>query len=156
MPPFRRQQVLGWLAVVISTGIAGFWAFWGAIENFHEGWYLTSFWQNLALMFGQYLMPMLIFVLMGTLSVRWPKIGARTTLLAVEPQIHTKYFSARSNSENLAVSFWRWWRSSTVSTDHQPSSWRKCTEYSVEANSTSQSSHPVVTAGAPRCANADQ
>ncbi|MBI1760938.1 MAG: DUF1566 domain-containing protein [Acidobacteria bacterium] len=80
MPPLNRQQVLGWLAASISTALAGFWASWGAIENFHEGWYLTSFWRNVALMFGQYLMPMLLFVLIGAASVRWHKSGAASHL----------------------------------------------------------------------------
>jgi hypothetical protein len=29
-----KRQVLGWLAVALSTSIACFWAFWGIIENF--------------------------------------------------------------------------------------------------------------------------
>jgi hypothetical protein len=75
MPPLNRQQVLGWLAVLLSTAIAGFWAVWGALENFHEGWYLTSFWRNIALMFGQYLAPMLIFVVIGAVSVWRARLG---------------------------------------------------------------------------------
>ena len=39
--------ILGWVAVSISTGIAGLWALWGSIENFHEGWFSTSLELNL-------------------------------------------------------------------------------------------------------------
>ena len=42
--------------------MACFWAFWGIIENFHEGWYFDSTWSNLAPMFGQYLSFMLGFI----------------------------------------------------------------------------------------------
>lgn len=98
MPLFKRQQVLGWLAALISTAIAGFWAVWGAIENFHEGWYLTSLWQNLALMFGQYLMPMLIFVLIGAVSVRWPRAGAALHLVAA---LFTAWFFGLHHSAPL-------------------------------------------------------
>ena len=55
--------------------IAGFWAFWGGIENFHEGWYFTSLWRNLALMVVQYLAPMLVFVAVALVGIRWPWVG---------------------------------------------------------------------------------
>lgn len=100
MPPLQRQQVLGWLAVLISTAIAGFWSVWGAIESFHEGWYLTSIWRNLGLTFGQYLMPMLIFVLIGAASVRWPKFGAGLHLSAA---ILTTLFFGLNHSTPLLL-----------------------------------------------------
>ena len=56
------RQAVGWLAVVLSTFIACFWAFWGIVENFHEGWFHESFFFNVGLMFVQYLSPMIIFV----------------------------------------------------------------------------------------------
>jgi hypothetical protein len=75
MVSLKRQQACGWLACVASTAIAGFWAVWGAIETFHEGWYFASFWRNVALMLGQYLLPMFVFVVIGAVSVRWPRLG---------------------------------------------------------------------------------
>ena len=39
MKQLDKRQVIGWIAVAISTIITCFWAFWGIIENFHEGWY---------------------------------------------------------------------------------------------------------------------
>ena len=62
MDYLRRQRILGWLAVGLSTALACFWALWGIIENFHEGWFYESFFSNLGLMFVQYLSPMLIVV----------------------------------------------------------------------------------------------
>jgi hypothetical protein len=56
----KWQRIVGWSAVSISTLVAGFWGFWGSIENFHEGWYFTSLWRNLVLMLVQYLSPMII------------------------------------------------------------------------------------------------
>ncbi|NLT12066.1 MAG: hypothetical protein GXY06_06620 [Clostridiaceae bacterium] len=38
----RLKLVLGWLGVVITVIISVVWAYWGAIENFHEGWYSES------------------------------------------------------------------------------------------------------------------
>ncbi len=72
----RGNAVLGGLAVLLSTTFGVLWAYWGALENFHEGMYASSAWANLSLAFAQYLGPALGFVLLGTLSVRWPRLGA--------------------------------------------------------------------------------
>ncbi len=71
----RRGQILGWAAVSISTAFACFWAFWGSIENFHEGWYFTNIWRNIGLMLVQYLSPMLIVMLISVLALRWPRLA---------------------------------------------------------------------------------
>jgi len=73
--PTRTSLILGWIAVVLSTAITCFWAFWGIIENFHEGWYFESIWSNLALMFGQYLSFMLAFMVLAAVSITWPRVG---------------------------------------------------------------------------------
>ncbi|HBE67519.1 MAG TPA: hypothetical protein DDW52_05150 [Planctomycetaceae bacterium] len=49
---------------------------WGILENFHEGWYHSSTLKNIAMLLGQYLSPMLGFLVLGGLSIRWPRIGA--------------------------------------------------------------------------------
>lgn len=72
----KRKLIFGWTAVIISTAITGFWAFWGIIENFHEGWFFASFWQNIGLMLVQYLSPMFIFLLVALLSIRFHRAGA--------------------------------------------------------------------------------
>ncbi len=71
-----KHQIVGWIAVVLSTAITCFWAFWGIIENYHEGWYYESWLSNVGLMFVQYLSPMLIFVGVTLVSILWPRVGA--------------------------------------------------------------------------------
>jgi hypothetical protein len=75
MTPFDKHQITGWIAVGLSTAITCFWAFWGIIENFHEGWHYPSLWANLGLMFVQYLSPMLIFMGVTLISIHWPRHG---------------------------------------------------------------------------------
>jgi hypothetical protein len=71
----RYRRVLGWCAVGLSTVASCFWAFWGIIENFHEGWYYPSLRMNLAMMVGQYLLPMLLFVGAALVAIRLPRVG---------------------------------------------------------------------------------
>lgn len=71
----KLSSALGWTAVTVSTLIASLWAFWGAIENFHEGWYFDSFWKNVAMMFGQYYIVMIIFLALALVSLRRPRVG---------------------------------------------------------------------------------
>ena len=69
--------VLGWVGVSASVCIGCFWAFWGSIENFHEGWFHPSLCQNLELMVVQYLSPMLVIMITSSIALLWP----RTALL---------------------------------------------------------------------------
>jgi hypothetical protein len=69
------RQLLGWTAVALSTLAASFWAFWGIIENFHEGWYYRSFWMNVGMMLIQYLLPAILFVAAALTGIYWPRIG---------------------------------------------------------------------------------
>lgn len=71
----RYQQLLGWAAVGLSTLAASFWACWGIVENFHEGWWHPSLLSNLALMLLQYLSPMIMFMAAALAALRWPRIG---------------------------------------------------------------------------------
>jgi hypothetical protein len=71
----RRNKLLGWLAVGITTFMSSIWAFWGIIENFHEGWYSTSLWENLLMMFIQYMSLCIIFIVLGIIALHWRKIG---------------------------------------------------------------------------------
>lgn len=75
MNRWSKRQVAGWGAVGISTAIACFWAYWGIIENFHEGWFHDSFVRNIGLMFLQYLSPMIIFSSLTLLAITFPRIG---------------------------------------------------------------------------------
>ncbi len=69
----RIRLWVGWIAVGLSTLIMSFWAFWGAAEAFHDGWYYRSLWRNLALTFVQYLAPSLVLLLPVTVAMRWPR-----------------------------------------------------------------------------------
>jgi hypothetical protein len=75
MNQLDKRQLAGWIAVGISIVITCFWAFWGIIENFHEGWYYESWLSNVGLMFIQYLSPMLIFKGVTLISIFWPRLG---------------------------------------------------------------------------------
>jgi len=97
----RKRQIVGWIAVGLSTIITCTWAFWGIVENFHEGWYFESLWANLGMMFIQYLSPMLIFMGVTLLSISWPRFGGGLhgliALLAIW------FFKAFSNSATFLI-----------------------------------------------------
>jgi len=75
MKHLDKRQIVGWIAVGLSVVITCVWALWGVNENFHEGWYYESLLSNLGLMFVQYLGPMLIFMGVTLVSIRWPRVG---------------------------------------------------------------------------------
>lgn len=75
MKKLPKNQIVGWIAVALSTVIACIWAFWGIIENFHEGWFHESFLMNIGLLLIQYLSPMFIFVFLCLLGLTYPRIG---------------------------------------------------------------------------------
>lgn len=76
MKQVNKRQVIGWIAVGISTIITCFWAFWGIIENFHEGWYFETWLSNLGLMIVQYLSPMVLFLAVTLIAIYWPRFGS--------------------------------------------------------------------------------
>jgi hypothetical protein len=76
MNKLTRQKLITWTAVSISAVLANCWAYWGINENFHEGWYLVGFWNNVLLMFVQYLSLPMAFLLLAAVSIRWNKIGS--------------------------------------------------------------------------------
>ncbi len=78
----NREQALGWTAVALSTAVASFWAWWGVTENFHEGWYYASFFQNVGWMLVRYMSPMIVFLVLGALAAAWPQVGGGLHILA--------------------------------------------------------------------------
>jgi hypothetical protein len=59
--------------VALSIALSAFWAVWGTIESFHEGWYFREAWRNVALMLVQYLPWMFVPMTAGLLALwRWP------------------------------------------------------------------------------------
>jgi hypothetical protein len=78
-PTGNRREVrrwwCGWGAVLVSTSLAAFWAFWGAAETFHEGWYYRELWRNIGLSIVQYFPAMLISIGAGLLALWRPIAG---------------------------------------------------------------------------------
>ncbi|MCB0077122.1 MAG: hypothetical protein KDD73_06825 [Anaerolineales bacterium] len=101
MKPLERRQIVGWVAVAISTAISCLWAFWGIIENFHEGWYYASWLLNVRLMLVQYLSPMLLFMGVTLLALVRPRLGA---LLHVGLALFALwFFRTDSNAATLLI-----------------------------------------------------
>lgn len=72
----KTKLILGWITVSISILTACFWAYWGIIENFHEGWYHTTLKQNIVLMLFQYLAPVIITITLSLIAIFRNKLGA--------------------------------------------------------------------------------
>lgn len=68
----KRQLIPGWIAVGIVVVIASLWAYWGGMENFHEGWYSKNIWENISMMLVQYISIPLIFIVIGLIGIRFP------------------------------------------------------------------------------------
>ena len=71
----KRKLILGWLGVVLTLILSGLWAYWGAFENFHEGWYSKSVWENLFMLVFQYMLFTIIFTILALIILRWRIIG---------------------------------------------------------------------------------
>src|SRR6185503_7949677 len=71
----RARRFAGWTAVATSTAVSSFWAFWGSIENFHEGWYYRELWRNIALAGVQYLPWMFVPMTAALLGMWRPWVG---------------------------------------------------------------------------------
>ena len=96
-----KRKVVGWIAVAFSIVITCVWAFWGIIENFHEGWYYESLLSNAGLMFVQYLSPMLIFMGVALISISWPRFGG--LLHAIVALLAVWFFQAFSNAATFVI-----------------------------------------------------
>ena len=97
----KKSQIAGWIAVGLSIVITCFWAFWGIIENFHEGWYSESLLSNLGMMFAQYLSPMLIFMGVTLISIYWPRFGGGLHVICALLAIW--FFQAFSNAATFLI-----------------------------------------------------
>ena len=96
-----KRQIVGWIAVGLSTVITCFWALWGISENFHEGWHHESLLSNVGLMFMQYLSPMLIFMGVTLVSIFWPRVGAG--LHGILALVVAWFFGALTNTVTLLL-----------------------------------------------------
>jgi hypothetical protein len=101
MKRLNKPNVIGWIAVGFSTIIACIWAFWGIVENFHEGWYFVSWLSNIGLMFAQYLSPMLIFMAVTLISILWPRFGGGLHIICALFAVW--FFKAFSNAATFLL-----------------------------------------------------
>ncbi len=72
----KPKSIIGWSSTVLSALITSVWAYWGINEAFHEGWYHTSFLQNLSLTFIQYLSIPLIFLVVSLIAMKYKRTGS--------------------------------------------------------------------------------
>jgi len=98
---FDKRQIMGWSAVILSTLVTSIWAFWGIIENFHEGWYYESLLSNLGLMIAQYLSPMFIFMGVTLISIYWHRIGG--AFHAILALLAIGFFNAFSKAATFLI-----------------------------------------------------
>ncbi len=101
MKQLEVHQLAGWIAVGFSTLITCFWAYWGIVENYHEGWYYQFWLSNFGLMFVQYLSPMLLFMGVTLVSIYWPRIGS--VLHVIIAILASWFFKAFSNAATFLL-----------------------------------------------------
>ena len=77
----RKKKISGWIGVSLTVVFSSLWAYWGAVENFNEGWYSTSVWENLFMMLFQYLLFTIVFVVLALIILKWKKLGLALHLL---------------------------------------------------------------------------
>ena len=77
----KQKKILGWVGVIITILFSSFWAYWGAFENFHEGWYSASIWENIQMFIFQYMLIMIIFIILALVALKWKKAGLLIHLL---------------------------------------------------------------------------
>lgn len=97
----QSKSSFGWIAIIVSAFFANAWAFWGIMENFHEGWYHPHFWDNIKMMFGQYLIIPIGFILLGSISLRWQKAGSVLHLILA---VYAYYFFGKMNAGLFFIS----------------------------------------------------
>ncbi len=78
----KKRIIAGWIGVSITIVFSSLWAYWGAFENFHEGWYSVSIWENIFMLFFQYLLFTIVFVVLALIILKWKKVGLAIHILA--------------------------------------------------------------------------
>lgn len=97
----RTSAIFGWAAVCISTAIACFWAFWGIIEIFHDGWWSESLAENIGLALVQYLAPMLLMLAPTAVALWHPRVGAEPARRVATRVAHQSKGGTRSMESPL-------------------------------------------------------
>jgi hypothetical protein len=75
-----RSSKFGWIAVALNCVVSCSWTIWGAVENFHEGWFSNTPLANL-LWSLLYLSGGIVWTLLGVLAIKWPRIGSIGVML---------------------------------------------------------------------------
>jgi hypothetical protein len=70
-----RHNLVGWIGVVLVTLAASYWAFWGVLEAFHEGWCKPTLSLRLLQVLA-YLSPALVLAVLAAVAIRFPRLGA--------------------------------------------------------------------------------
>jgi len=100
----KLKNLIGWTAAILITIVACLWAFWGTIENFHEGWWYASLFERVLVMFIQYLSFSLVTIAIGLVCVRWPKVGG-TILLVIGAWFFWEFYVPRLGGMDLKSMF---------------------------------------------------
>ncbi len=106
----KGSNILGWIGVGITTIFSSIWAYWGSIENFHEGWYSVSIWENLFMLFFQYLLFAIVFVVLGVITLKWKIAGLILHILLAGFSIwfffRSKFYCYRPNDSHTDYRAW--------------------------------------------------
>jgi len=81
-PAARRvaTNLVGWVTVLLVTAASSWFAFWGVIEAFHEGWCKPTLGMRLVQL-AAYLSPAVVLCGLAAFGLRWPYIGATLFVL---------------------------------------------------------------------------
>ncbi|MEL7499485.1 MAG: DUF1566 domain-containing protein [Planctomycetota bacterium] len=75
------RNALGWSGIILMTAATGFWAFWGTIEAFHEGWCRPDLSERLMQTLF-YLLPSLVLGSMSAICIASPRSGSIVCFLS--------------------------------------------------------------------------
>lgn len=95
-----RKNILGWIGVCVTVVFASIWAYWGAFENFHEGWYSESLMENLFMFLFQYMSFSIVFVILALVILRWKRFGL---LLHIALGIFAMFFFSGASFSVLGI-----------------------------------------------------
>ena len=71
----KLRRLPGWIASSLMILVTTVWAFWGAAEMYHEGWW--GAWYNRL----PYLSPLAVTLIPALIAFRWPLVGGGLILL---------------------------------------------------------------------------
>ncbi|HRU51490.1 MAG TPA: hypothetical protein P5543_04795 [Planctomycetota bacterium] len=69
------RHIFGLLAILLATGLSCFWAFWGGIENLHEGWTNHNIIWNIIGAFIRYIPWMILAISLSVVALYYKFLG---------------------------------------------------------------------------------